>query len=136
MGKFGKTLDENIVYEWQDNYISYKSIKNTIKSCKNLEDALQNEAFSNMSIQLSCTVDAFNEHSELFREQLKDLANTSNKQKITLLHKAVSEYINLISFSHWNIKIIIQCLNKVESLVPKSKSLFLTHHFSKISLIA
>lgn len=130
MGRFSKLLALNIIFDWQDSYIYYNSIKRKLRRHRN-PSTLQSDIFKVLNSELSRCESLFNTQILVFKESISQVNSITPKELNTLM----MQYLNLLSFSYWNLRIILQCLMRLNEIIPDSQRVFLdSHQFSISSL--
>ena len=127
MGRFSKTLAQKILFEWQDSYIYYNSIKKIIRHHKTETATLQAIVFSPLNTQLQRVHASFQAHSALLQEKVSQIFSYPN-DRCEYLHGLLRDYLHLISFSYWNIRIVFRCLSRLKEFLPNSQSDFIHEH--------
>lgn len=128
MGRFSKSLTPNIISDWQDSYVYYKLLKKLISQYKKDPVSLEKELFSQMVAQLQRSFSLQKSQLDLFSSQLEDYKINEQESKILTISKLLNLYSNLLSFSLWNLRIITRCLSRLDLIIPKSKSLFISQN--------
>lgn len=126
MGRFSKSLIDEIILEWESGYLYYKSIKKAIRKLRDQKQSLQQEILPLISSQLDRTHSIILTFSSSLQERSSKMSSNSLEDRITDLQLYTKVLKNQISFSSWNLKIVTRCLQRLESLSPGSKSKFLS----------
>ncbi|OMJ78766.1 hypothetical protein SteCoe_21339 [Stentor coeruleus] len=126
MGRFSKSLIDEIILEWEGGYLYYKSIKKAIRKLRDQKQSLQQEIIPLISSQLDRTHSIILTFSSSLQERSSKMSSVSLEDRINDLQLYSKVLKNQISFSSLNLKIITRCLQRLESLSPGSKSKFLS----------